>query len=127
MGKEKVVGVAFVFVLSVVVWSESIVINRNIYIFKTCVEHLGKRSVVKRRGRGRGARGEMGLKDASAYWRLAGMSYLKYANLCAEMTRAALKQGLRDKAKAREAITFKQTPFKDGKPQQTILTDNTGT
>ena len=79
--KEKVVGVAFVFVLSVVVWRKSIYINRNIYIFKTCVEHLGKRSVVKRRGRGRGARGEMGLKDASAYWRLAGMSYLKYANL----------------------------------------------
>ena len=24
---------------------------------------------------------KMGLKDASAYWRLAGMSYLKYANL----------------------------------------------
>merc|ERR1712046_237576 len=119
MGKEKVVGVAFVFVLSVVVWSESIVINRNIYIFKTCVEHLGKRSVVKRRGRGRGARGEMGLKDASAYWRLAGMSYLKYANLCAEMTRAAMKQTLRDQVKSRDAVTFKMTPFKNGKAEST--------
>ena len=28
--------------------------------------------------------------------------------------------------KAREAITFKQTPWKDGQPQQTVLTDNTG-
>ena len=43
------------------------------------------------------------------------------------MTRAAMKQGLRDKAKAREAVTFKHTPWKDGKAQQTVLTDNTGT
>jgi len=27
-----------------------------------------------------------------AYWRIAGMSYLKYANMCAEVVRGSLKE-----------------------------------
>ena len=27
-----------------------------------------------------------------AYWRIAGMSYLKYSNLCAEVVRGSLKE-----------------------------------
>ena len=30
--------------------------------------------------------------NSAAYWRIAGMSYLKYANACAEMVRGALKE-----------------------------------
>jgi F-type H+-transporting ATPase subunit epsilon len=29
---------------------------------------------------------------ATAYWRIAGMSYLKYANACAEVVRQSLKE-----------------------------------
>lgn len=52
---------------------------------------------------------------ASAYWRVAGMSYLKYSNLCATMMRDALKEPLKEAAKAREQVNFKNVTYKDGK------------
>lgn len=55
---------------------------------------------------------------ASAYWRVAGMSYLKYSNLCATMVRDALKEPLKDAAKTRELVYFKNVTYKDGKPDQ---------
>jgi len=45
------------------------------------------------------------------------MSYLKYANTCAEVLRGVLKDGARQRAKAREAVYFRQAAWKDGKPQ----------
>jgi F-type H+-transporting ATPase subunit epsilon len=30
--------------------------------------------------------------NSAQYWRIAGMSYLKYANNCAEVVRASLKE-----------------------------------
>jgi F-type H+-transporting ATPase subunit epsilon len=51
-------------------------------------------------------------------WRVAGMSYLKYSNLCADMVRAALKEPAKSKAKAREVIYFRQSIWKDGVPQK---------
>ena len=53
---------------------------------------------------------------ASSYWRVAGMTYLKYSNLCAEMVRASLKDPLRVKAKTREAVYFRASLWEDGKP-----------
>ena len=55
---------------------------------------------------------------ASAYWRVAGMSYLKYSNLCADLLRGALKQELRAKAKEREIVYFKEAVWKDGRPEK---------
>jgi F-type H+-transporting ATPase subunit epsilon len=54
--------------------------------------------------------------SASAYWRVAGMSYLKYSNLCATLVRDALKEPLKASAKARELVYFKNVTYKDGKP-----------
>ena len=34
----------------------------------------------------------MSAAATSAYWRAAGMTYLKYANLCAEVLRGSLKE-----------------------------------
>ena len=51
---------------------------------------------------------------ASAYWRVAGMSYLKYSNLCATMVRDALKEPLKESAKTRELVYFKNVTYKDG-------------
>ncbi|EFN52734.1 hypothetical protein CHLNCDRAFT_48298 [Chlorella variabilis] len=62
---------------------------------------------------------------ASAYWRVAGMTYLKYSNLCADMVRAALKEPVKAKAKAREIIYFRQSLWKDGVPQKQVITDTT--
>lgn len=53
---------------------------------------------------------------ASSYWRVAGMTYLKYSNLCADMVRASLKDPLRAKAKTREAVYFRAALWEDGKP-----------
>lgn len=53
---------------------------------------------------------------ASAYWRVAGLSYLQYSNLCATMVRDALKEPMKESAKAREIVFFKNITYKDGKP-----------
>ena len=55
---------------------------------------------------------------ASSYWRVAGMSYLKYANLCADMVRSSLKEPNRSKAKLREAVYYRAATWKDGKPEK---------
>jgi F-type H+-transporting ATPase subunit epsilon len=52
----------------------------------------------------------------SSYWRVAGMSYLKYSNLCATMVRDALKEPLKETAKAREMVYFKEVGYESGKP-----------
>ena len=44
------------------------------------------------------------------------MSYLKYSNLCATMVRDALKEPLKESAKARELVYFKNVTYKDSKP-----------
>lgn len=51
-------------------------------------------------------------------WRVAGMTYLKYSNLCADMVRAALKDPLKAKAKAREVVYYRSALWKDGVPQK---------
>ncbi|KAG7670554.1 hypothetical protein Ndes2526B_g00321 [Nannochloris sp. 'desiccata'] len=63
---------------------------------------------------------------ASAYWRVAGMTYLKYSNLCADMVRAALKEPMKAKAKAQEVVYFRSALWKDGMPQKQVITDLTG-
>lgn len=55
---------------------------------------------------------------ASSYWRVAGMSYLKYSNLCADMVRSSLKEPLKTKAKLREAVYFRAAIWRDGKPEK---------
>ena len=56
--------------------------------------------------------------SASAYWRVAGMSYLKYSGLCADMVRAALKEPGKTKARTREVVFFRRADWKDGQPQK---------
>lgn len=55
---------------------------------------------------------------ASSYWRVAGMSYLKYSNLCADMVRSSLKEPQRTQAKLREAVYYRAAVWKDGKPEK---------
>jgi hypothetical protein len=61
----------------------------------------------------------------SSYWRRSGLTYLKYANVAAECVRNALKEPARATAKIRETVYFRQTQWKDGKPEKTVITDIT--
>lgn len=54
--------------------------------------------------------------SASAYWRVAGLSYLQYSNLCATMLRDALKEPLKEAAKVREIVYFKNVVYEKGQP-----------
>lgn len=52
----------------------------------------------------------------SADWRVAGMTYNKYAGLCADMLRAALKEPAKSKAKLNEAVYFRSAVWENGQP-----------
>eukprot|EP00873_Tetraselmis_striata_P005579 jgi/Tetstr1/425843/TSEL_016220.t1 len=63
---------------------------------------------------------------ASAYWRIAGMSYLKYANLCGDMVRSAMKEGpSKVAAKQRELVYYRSSAWEGGKPTKQVITDMT--
>lgn len=62
---------------------------------------------------------------ASAYWRVAGMTYLKYAELASAHVRASLKPEPRAAAKAREAVYFRSAVWEEGKPKAQVITDLT--
>jgi len=62
---------------------------------------------------------------ATAYWRIAGMSYLKYANACAEVVRQSLKEPFLSQAKARETVYYKMTKYAKGKPGESVITEVT--
>lgn len=58
------------------------------------------------------------LPRPAADWRVAGMSYLKYSNLCADMVRSALKEAVKGKAKTREVIYYRSAQWKNGVPEK---------
>lgn len=43
------------------------------------------------------------------------MSYVRYANLCADYLRAVMKEPFKTKALARQTVYFRSTPVSDGK------------
>lgn len=61
--------------------------------------------------------------NSASYWRIAGMSYLKYSSMCAEVVRGCLKEPFLTKAKPREAVYFKATPWSGGKPGKSVVTE----
>jgi F-type H+-transporting ATPase subunit epsilon len=50
-----------------------------------------------------------------SYWRNAGFSFVKYSNLCAAVTRNALKEPVRSQAKQRDAVSLVIMPWVNGK------------
>jgi hypothetical protein len=43
------------------------------------------------------------------------MTYLRYANICADLMRGVLKEPFKTKAMQRQAIYFRSAPWADGK------------
>eukprot|EP00223_Ostreococcus_mediterraneus_P002125 CAMPEP_0179605090 /NCGR_PEP_ID=MMETSP0930-20121108/738_1 /TAXON_ID=548131 ORGANISM="Ostreococcus mediterraneus, Strain clade-D-RCC1621" /NCGR_SAMPLE_ID=MMETSP0930 /ASSEMBLY_ACC=CAM_ASM_000580 /LENGTH=74 /DNA_ID=CAMNT_0021473501 /DNA_START=17 /DNA_END=241 /DNA_ORIENTATION=+ len=59
--------------------------------------------------------------NSAQYWRIAGMSYLKYANTCAEVVRASLKEPFLTQAKGRETVYYKMTKWSKGQAGESVI------
>eukprot|EP00591_Stephanopyxis_turris_P000259 CAMPEP_0195523066 /NCGR_PEP_ID=MMETSP0794_2-20130614/21865_1 /TAXON_ID=515487 /ORGANISM="Stephanopyxis turris, Strain CCMP 815" /LENGTH=67 /DNA_ID=CAMNT_0040652979 /DNA_START=71 /DNA_END=274 /DNA_ORIENTATION=- len=53
--------------------------------------------------------------SGASFWRVAGLSYLRYAAIGAAATRNALKEGLRAEAAKRGAVHFRHGQYNNGK------------
>ncbi|XP_051147929.1 ATP synthase subunit epsilon, mitochondrial [Andrographis paniculata] len=61
---------------------------------------------------------------AAPFWRAAGMTYITYSNLCANMVRQCLKEPYRSEALTREKVHFSVSKFVNGTPEKpTIRSD----
>lgn len=61
---------------------------------------------------------EMASTAAVPFWRSAGMTYITYSNICANLVRNCLKEPHRSEAISREKVHFSVTKWADGKPQK---------
>jgi F-type H+-transporting ATPase subunit epsilon len=52
---------------------------------------------------------------AGPFYRAAGLTYLRYANICADMMRNVLKEPFKTKALQRQTIYFRAAKWADGK------------
>ena len=73
-------------------------VSLNLETLKTLRSFIKKNKRIRRQ---RGKKESMSAAaNSAAYWRIAGMSYLKYANACAEIVRGALKEPHLSKVRA---------------------------
>ncbi|KAL7257861.1 hypothetical protein ACSBR1_004053 [Camellia fascicularis] len=63
----------------------------------------------------------MASNAAVPFWRAAGMTYITYTNICANMVRNCLKEPYKSEALAREKVHFSVAKWVDGKPQKPIV------
>ncbi|KAB5543934.1 hypothetical protein DKX38_012046 [Salix brachista] len=60
----------------------------------------------------------MASNAAAPFWRAAGMTYITYSNICANLVRNCLKEPYKTEALSREKVQFAVTKFADGNPQK---------
>ncbi|KAK7255055.1 hypothetical protein RIF29_28457 [Crotalaria pallida] len=58
------------------------------------------------------------MSGAVPFWRAAGMTYITYSNICANMVRNALKEPFKSEALSREKVHFSFTKYLNGKPEK---------
>ena len=58
------------------------------------------------------------VQTGSAYWRAAGMSYIRYASLCAVVLRKCQKEPFKSQSLSREKVHYKCVPYADGVQQK---------
>lgn len=63
-------------------------------------------------------RSEMASNAAVPFWRAAGMTYITYSNICANLVRNCLKEPHKAEALTREKVHFSLSKWADGKPQK---------
>ena len=55
---------------------------------------------------------------AVPFWRSAGITYVAYSNVCANLLRNCLKEPHKSEALTREKVHFSRSKWTDGKPQK---------
>nr|XP_016447641.1 PREDICTED: ATP synthase subunit epsilon, mitochondrial-like [Nicotiana tabacum] len=60
----------------------------------------------------------MASNAAAPFWRAAGMTYITYSNLCANLVRNCLKEPYKTEALTREKVHYSISKWVDGKPQK---------
>lgn len=78
------------------------------YLFKVEEEEEGSRAAEKK----------MASNAAAPFWRSAGMTYITYSNLCANLVRNCLKEPYKAEALSRERVHYSISKWADGKPQK---------
>ncbi|GAB2220001.1 hypothetical protein Droror1_Dr00007642 [Drosera rotundifolia] len=61
----------------------------------------------------------MSSSAAVPFWRVAGMTYVTYSNICANLVRNSLKEPHRSEALAREKVHYSVSKWVEGKPEKT--------
>ncbi|CAN7029081.1 hypothetical protein BRARA_H00204 [Brassica rapa] len=67
----------------------------------------------------------MASSAAVPFWRAAGMTYITYSNICANLVRNCLKEPFKEEALSREKVHFSISKWADGKPEKPILRSHT--
>ncbi|CAL0308598.1 unnamed protein product [Lupinus luteus] len=67
----------------------------------------------------------MGSSGAVPFWRAAGMTYITYSNICANMVRNCLKEPHKSQSINREKVHFSFSKWVDGKPQNPTIRSDT--
>ncbi|KAK7293964.1 hypothetical protein RJT34_16847 [Clitoria ternatea] len=62
---------------------------------------------------------------AAPFWRAAGMTYITYSNICANMLRNCLKEPFKSEAISREKVHFSLSKWVDAKPQKPTIRSDT--
>ncbi|KAH9611948.1 hypothetical protein KSS87_007603 [Heliosperma pusillum] len=58
---------------------------------------------------------------AAPFWRTAGMTYISYSNICANLVRNCLKEPFKSEAIAREKVYYSLSKWDQGSPQKPSL------
>ncbi|KAH0898976.1 hypothetical protein HID58_048544, partial [Brassica napus] len=62
------------------------------------------------------SKSEMASTAAVPFWRAAGMTYIRYSNICANIVRNCLKEPFKAESMSREKVHFSLSKWADGEP-----------
>ncbi|XVE83309.1 hypothetical protein DITRI_Ditri16bG0078500 [Diplodiscus trichospermus] len=68
----------------------------------------------------------MASNAAVPFWRAAGMTYITYSNICANLVRNCLKEPYKTEALSREKVHFSISKWTDGKPGKPMFLNALG-
>ena len=72
----------------------------------------------QRRKRRKSMASAVGSGAAMPFWRAAGMTYISYSNICANLVRNCLKEPYKSESISREKVHFAISKWENGNPQK---------
>ena len=79
---------------------------------------MKKAKIRERRKERKSMASAVGSGAAVPFWRAAGMTYISYSNICANMVRNCLKEPFKSEALTREKVHFSISKWDNGVPQK---------